>query len=239
MAGHSKWANIKHKKAREDSKRGKIFTRIIKEMTISARDGGGDTGTNSKLRLLVEKARAANMPQDNIIRAIKRGTGELEGVNYEEISYEGYAPGGVAVFVETLTDNNKRTVADVRHVFTKLGGNLADSGSVSWMFERKGVVTIASDNCTEDDVLEKLIEYDIEDVVLHEDLITVYCGMQDLEKVKNGAEKVGLKVEDAEIEMVPKDPMTIENKEKEEKIYKFLAALEEIDDVQNVYANIA
>jgi len=239
MSGHSKWANIKHKKAREDSKKGKIFTRLIKEITMSARDGGGDTGTNSRLRLLVEKARAANMPQDNIIRGIKRGTGELEGVNYEEISYEGYGPSGIAIFVETLTDNRKRTVADVRHAFSKLGGNLGEAGSVAWMFERKGVITINADNCTEDDVIEKLIDYDIDDIVLNENLITVYCNMQDVEKVKDGAEKAGLTVEAAEIEMVPKDSVTIEDKEKEEKVYKFLEALEEIDDVQNVYANIA
>jgi YebC/PmpR family DNA-binding regulatory protein len=238
MSGHSKWANIKHKKAREDSKRGKIFTRLIKEITVAARDGGGDPANNSKLRLLVDKAREANMPQDNITRAIKRGTGELEGINYEEVRYEGYGPQGVAILVETLTDNKKRTVADVRHAFSKMGGNLAETGSVGWMFDRKGVVTIAAVGHSEDDVLEKLIDYDIEDVSLSEDMISVFCNPNDIEKVKNGAEKVGLKVEDADIEWVAKDPIELESQDAEEKVYKFLEVLEELDDVQNVFANI-
>ena len=239
MSGHSKWANIKHKKAREDAKKGKVFTRLIKEISMSAKEKGGDAGTNAKLRLLVEKARQANMPQDNIIRAIKRGTGELEGVNYEEVTYEGYAPSGIAVIVETLTDNKKRTVADVRHVFTKLGGNLGETGSVSWMFARKGVINIISEGKTEDDVLESLIDYDIEDVTKSGNMFSVICATIDIESVKKGAQDTGFTVDSAESEMVPKDTITIEDEEKEAKLYKFLEALEDVDDVQNVYANIA
>jgi YebC/PmpR family DNA-binding regulatory protein len=239
MAGHSKWANIKHKKAREDAKKGKVFTRLIRELTVAAKEGGGDLDGNAHLRLLVEKAREANMPQDNVTRAIKRGTGELEGVNYEEVRYEGYGPKGIAVLVETLTDNKNRTVAAVRHAFAKLGGNLGESGSVAWMFEHKGVIRIAAESITEDDVLEKLIDYDIEDVQKDDAVITVTCAMPDFYTVKTGVEDSGFKIEDANVEWVAKDAMPLEDSAAEEKVYRFLDALEELDDVQNIYANVA
>jgi YebC/PmpR family DNA-binding regulatory protein len=238
MSGHSKWSTIKHKKAKEDAKRGKIFTRIIKEITVAARDGGGDPGTNARLRMAVEKAKAANMPADNITRAIKRGTGELEGVNYEEAMYEGYGPHGVAVIVETLSDNKKRTVASVRHLFSKLGGNLGESGSVAWMFMHKGVVKFSANNLSEDEILEKLLDYNVEDVVLIDNIASAVCAIGDLESVKKGVESLGAKVEAADIEWVSKDKVELGQAE-EEKVYKFLEALEELDDVQNVYANIA
>lgn len=239
MSGHSKWSTIKHKKAKEDAKRGKVFTKLIKELTVVARDGGGDPGANARLRMIIDKAKAANMPQDNITRAIKKGTGELAGVQYEAATYEGYGPGGIAVIVETLSDNKKRTVADVRHVFTKLGGNLGENGSVAWMFEHKGVIRVAAQGLSEDDLIEKLLDYDVDDVVVIDDVASIVCAVHDLENVKKGVESVGLKVEDADLEWVPKDKMALDDKSKEEKVYKFLEALEEIDDVQNVYANLA
>jgi len=238
MSGHSKWSTIKHKKAKEDAKRGKVFTKLIKELTVAAREGGGDPGSNARLRMVIDKAKAANMPQDNIVRAIKKGTGELEGVHYEAATYEGYGPHGIAIIVETLSDNKKRTVADVRHIFSKLGGNLGEHGSVAWMFEHKGVIHVAAKGLSEDDLIEKLLDYDVDDVVVIDDVASIICAVQDLENVKKGVEAVGLKVEAADLEWVPKNKMALDNKSKEEKVYKFLEALEEIDDVQNVYANL-
>ncbi len=238
MSGHSKWSTIKHKKAKEDSKRGKVFTKLIREITVAAKDGGDPVG-NARLRLVIEKAKEANMPQDNIIRAIKKGTGELEGVCYEAAVYEGYGPQGIAVIVETLSDNKKRTVSDVRHLFSKLGGALGESGSVAWMFEHQGVVRVASNGLTEDDILEKMLDYAIDDVEVIDNIVSISCHVKDLDSVKKGAETAGLKVEDASIEWVPKNTIELENKEKEEKVYKFLDALEELDDVQSVYANVA
>jgi len=239
MSGHSKWSTIKHKKAKEDAKRGKVFTKLIREITVAAREGGGDLASNARLRLIVDKAKAANMPQDNITRAIKKGTGELAGETYESITYEGYGPAGMAVMVEVLTDNKKRTVAAVRHAFTKLGGNLGESGAVAWMFEHKGVIRIAGDGVSEDDVVEKLIDYNVDDVKVFDSIISVLCSMTDLAAVKKGADQAGFTVEDASIEWVAKDPIAIEDKGQEEKAYKFLEALEDLDDVQNVYANLA
>ena len=239
MSGHSKWATIKHKKAKEDAKRGKIFTRLIRELTVAARDGGGDPAGNAKLRLIMEKAKAANMPQENITRAIKKGTGELEGATYEEFLYEGYAPGGVAVIIEVLTDNKKRAVADVRHVFSKLGGNLAESGSVSWMFELKGMIRANANGHNEDEILEKLIDYEIDDVSINDGVISVSCSLKDLEKIKEEVEAIGLKVDDAQVEWIAKNLMSLDDKNQEEKVYKFLEKIEELDDVQNVYTNLA
>lgn len=239
MSGHSKWSTIKHKKAKEDAKRGKIFTKLIRELTVAAKEGGGEISGNAKLRMIVDKAKAANMPLDNITRAIKKGTGELAGVSYEAATYEGYGPHGVAVIVETLSDNKKRTVAAVRHIFSKLGGNLGENGSVAWMFEHKGVVKLSAKNISEDFLLEKLLEYNVEDVVVVDDVASIICAIEDLELVKKGVEKEQLSFEAADIEWVPKNKMTLENKEQEEKVYKFLEALEDIDDVQNVYANLA
>lgn len=238
MSGHSKWATIKHKKAKEDSKRGKIFTKLIREIMIAAKEGGGDLAGNARLRVVVDKAKAANMPSDNVTRAIKKGTGELEGVNYEESTYEGYGPHGIAVIVETLSDNKRRTVSDVRHIFTKMNGSLAETGAVAWMFEHKGVIKIDAHSLSEDDILEKMLEFDIEDVSISDGIASVTCDVKNLAAVKKGAEDVGFKVEDASLEWVAKNTMTLEKEDHEEKVYKFLETLEDLDDVQHVYANL-
>jgi len=239
MSGHSKWSTIKHKKAKEDAKRGKIFTKLIREITVAAREGGGDPIGNSRLRLAIEKAKAANMPQDNIKRAIKKGTGELEGATYEEAVYEGYGPFGVAVIVETLSDNKKRTVSALRHLFSKMGGNLAETGAVSWMFEKKGVIKATASGLSEDDILEKLIDYDVDDVSVSDGIVSVTCDIKQLDNVKKAIEALGMKVEAAQIEWVPKNLITPSEKGAEEKVYKFLEAIEDLDDVQNVYTNLA
>jgi len=239
MSGHSKWSTIKHKKAKEDAKRGKIFTRLIKEITVAAKQGGGDIDGNARLRLAVERAKTANMPQENIMRAVKKGTGELAGVSYEEAIYEGYGPGGVAVIVETLSDNKKRTVAAVRHVFSKMGGNLAESGSVSWMFEHKGMVRAEVNGITEDEILEKLMNYKIDDISLNDNVVSISCDLKDLEDVKKGAEEIGLKVEEIQIEWIAKDLVSLSDKQQEDKAYKFLNSIEDLEDVQNVYTNLA
>ena len=238
MSGHSKWATIKHKKAKEDAKRGKLFTRIIKEITVAAREGGGDAAGNPRLRVLIDKAKHANMPQDNIIRAIKKGTGEIEGVVYEHITYEGYGPGGIAIMVDTLTDNKRRTVADVRHIFSKKGGNLAEAGAVGWMFERKAVVSVVAKDMSADDILEKMLDYPVEDIRMFEGAATIIGDSHDLTAIKEGAEKCKLEINEADIEWVPKDYMSLDDKEQEEKAYAFLEALEDIEDVQSVYTNL-
>lgn len=237
MSGHSKWSTIKHKKAKLDSARGKIFTKIVRELTVAAREGGGDPAGNAKLRLILEKAKSVNMPQENITRAIKKGTGELEGAHYEAHTYEGYGPHGIAVMVETLSDNKNRTVSDLRHQFSKCGGSLAADGAVAWMFGHKGVVR-ASGKISEDDLLEKLLDYNVDDVSIQDDVVSVECPLQDLDVVKKAVEKIGLKIESAEIEWVPKNYVSIADKHHEEVIFKFLEALEDLDDVQNVYPNV-
>jgi YebC/PmpR family DNA-binding regulatory protein len=239
MSGHSKWATIKHKKAKEDSKRGKVFTKLIREITIAAKEGGGDLNGNARLRVVVDKAKAANMPQDNIVRAIKKGTGELEGVSYEEAVYEGYGPHGVAVIVETLSDNKKRTVAEVRHIFSKMGGTLAEGGAVAWMFEHKGVVKIDAQGLSDDEILEKMLEFDIEDVSVVDNIASISCDVKSLGDVKKGVEGLGFKVEDASVEWLPKNTMKLESESQESSVYKFLESLEDLDDVQNVYVNLA
>jgi YebC/PmpR family DNA-binding regulatory protein len=239
MAGHSKWANIKHKKAKEDASRGKAFTKLIKEITVVARDGGGDPSGNPRLRTLIDKAKQINMPQENIKRAIKKGTGELAGVAYEHMMYEGYGPSGVAIMLEVLTDNKNRAVASVRSTFTKKGGNLAENGSVSWMFSQKGVIKATNGSLSEDDLLEKLIDFDVDDIHKTEDgLFYVTCAMKALEQVKQGITKAGLTVESAEVEWVAKDKVDVAESD-EEKVYDFLDALENLEDIQNVYSNVA
>jgi YebC/PmpR family DNA-binding regulatory protein len=238
MSGHSKWATIKHKKAKEDSKRGKVFTKLIREITVAAREGG-DLNGNAKLRLIVEKAKAVNMPQDNILRAIKKGTGELDGgVHYEASMYEGYGPYGVAVMIETLTDNKNRTVSELRHLFTKVGGNLAESGAVSWMFERKGVIS-GIGKLTEDELIEKLIDYNIDDILVEDGIATITCSSHDLDIVKKALEAEQFKVESAQVEWVAKNTVALDNKGHEEAVFKFLEDLDDLDDVQNVFANLA
>ena len=234
MAGHSKWANIKHKKAAQDAKRGKVFTRLIKEITVASRLGGPDSGTNPRLRLAVEKAYESNMPKENVERAIKRGSGELEGVNYEEVRYEGYGIGGAAVMVDCMTDNKTRTVADVRHAFAKQGGNLGTDGSVAFLFKHCGQLVFAP-GTSEISVMEAAIEAGAEDIVGNDDgSIEVITAPADFLPVKDALERAGLKPELAEITMKP----TAENVltgEDAAKMQKLLDALEALDDVQDVY----
>jgi YebC/PmpR family DNA-binding regulatory protein len=238
MSGHSKWATIKRKKAVEDSKRGKAFTKVIKEITVAARVGGGDPAGNPRLRTLLEKAKGLNMPIDNATRAIKKGTGELPGASYEAFTYEGYGPHGIAVIIDTLSDNKNRTVAELRHLFSVKSGSLGEAGSVNWMFERMGVLHTTDHGMTEDDLLEKLLDYEINDIKLEDAGFTIQCSPKSLDQVKQAVEKLGHKVENAEIEWVPKNTMDL-NEEQSEKALEFLSALEDLDDVQNVYTNLA
>jgi YebC/PmpR family DNA-binding regulatory protein len=238
MSGHSKWSTIKHKKAALDAKRGKAFTKIIREITVAAREGGGDIMGNAKLRLIVDKAKAVNMPQDNISRAIKKGTGELAGGEaYEAAIYEGYGPHGIALMIEVLSDNKNRTVSALRHLFTKVSGTLAENGAVAWMFEHKGVIR-ATGLLSEDEVLEKLLDYDVDDVILDDGVFSITCKKQNLDSVRKAVEGIGLKVEAAQLEWVAKTPIELENKSHEDSVIKFLEEIEDLDDVQNVYANI-
>jgi YebC/PmpR family DNA-binding regulatory protein len=237
MSGHSKWSTIKRKKGAEDAKRGKIFTRVAREITLAAREGGGDPGTNPALRLAVDKARAANMPKDNIERAIKRGTGELEGGQLEEVCYEGYAPHGVALLVKCLTDNRNRTLSEVRRVFNRSGGNLAEAGAVAWMFDTKGYLTVARDDLDPDDIFMMAIDAGAEDIEVSDDFVEVYTLSTDLHAVREGLIGSGLTVEDAELSQVPKTLMTLGEKETLQ-IMNMIESLEELDDVQQVYSNL-
>ena len=237
MAGHSKWANIKHKKEREDTKRGKAFGRMNKEITVAARLGGGDPTTNPRLRQLIEKSKAINMPRDNIQRAIKKGTGELPGVQYEHMKYEGYGPYGIAVMVETLTDNKNRTVASIRHLFSAQGGNLGETGSVSWMFEQRGVIRARGNDITEDELLEKLIDFDIINI-LKNDFFSIICTIKSLEQVKKALIDLNLVIESADLEWIAKTPTTLPD-DQTEKVYTFLRILDDQEDVQNIYTNLA
>jgi YebC/PmpR family DNA-binding regulatory protein len=234
MAGHSKWANIQHRKGRQDAKRGKIFTRLIKEITVAARLGGGDPGSNPRLRLAVDTARENNMPGDNIKRAIQRGTGELEGAAYEEIRYEGYGPGGAAVMIDCMTDNRTRTVADVRHAFTKNGGNLGSDGSVAYMFRHCGQFVFAP-GTSEDKVMEAALDAGADDVLTNDDgSLEVLCAPGEFAAVKAGLDKAGLKPELAEITMKATTDTALAADEAA-RMRRLLEALEGLDDVQNVY----
>ncbi|MDX1376904.1 MAG: YebC/PmpR family DNA-binding transcriptional regulator [Burkholderiales bacterium] len=238
MAGHSKWANIQHRKGRQDAKRGKIFTKLIKEITIAARLGGGDASTNPRLRLAIDKARDQNMPNDNIQRAIQRGTGELEGVAYEEIRYEGYGLGGAAVIVDCTTDNRTRCVAEVRHAFTKHGGNLGSDGSVAYLFRRCGLFVFAP-GTSEDKVMEAALDAGAEDVTTNEDgSIEVVCAPGDFGALRDAFGKAGLKPASAEITMRASSESVLEGDEAA-RMRRLLEALEELDDVQDVYTNAA
>lgn len=236
MSGHSKWSTIKRKKAAIDAKKGKIFTKLIKEITVAARTGGGDPDANPRLRLAVDNAKAANMPADNIDRAIKKATGELEGVSYTELTYEGYGPAGIAVLVEAVTDNKNRTVADVRHYFSKYGGNLGESGSVAWMFERKGVITMPRQGKTEEDMMDIIIEAGAEDLQTEEDFFEVTTSIEDFEPVRRSLVDAGLQVENASLQWLAKNMTGIKGDDSE-KLMKLIDALEDNDDVQNVYTN--
>jgi len=237
MAGHSKWANIKHRKAKTDAKRGKVFTRLIKEITVAARMGAGDPAMNPRLRLAVDKAQDANLPKDTIERAIKRGSGDLEGVNYEEVRYEGYGIGGAAVMVDCMTDNKTRTVADVRHAFTKYGGNLGTDGSVAFLFKHCGQMVFAP-GTDENKLMEAAIEAGAEDVVTNDDgSIEVITGPNDLTQVKETLQKAGLKPELAEVTMKPSTESMLAGDDAA-KMQRLLDAIEALDDVQEVYTNV-
>ena len=234
MAGHSKWANIQHRKGRQDAKRGKIFTRLIKEITVAARMGGGDPDMNPRLRLAVDKAYENNMPKDNVERAIKRGTGGLDGVNYEEIRYEGYGVHGAAVIVDCLTDNRTRTVADVRHAFTKHGGNMAGEGAVAFLFRHCGQL-LYPPGTDEAKLMEAALDANAEDVIAHDDgSLEVLTGAHEFSKVKAGLERAGFKAELAEVTMKPANETEMSG-EDAAKMQKLLDALESLDDVQDVY----
>jgi len=237
MSGHSKWSTIKRKKGAEDAKRGKVFTRVAREITVAAREGGGDPGTNSALRLAVDKARAANMPKDNIERAIKRGTGELEGGQLEEVIYEGYGPHGVAILVKCLTDNRNRTLSEVRRVFNRSGGNLAEAGAVAWMFDTKGYISVTRNDMDPDEAFMIAVDAGAEDVEISDDFVEVYTESGDLHWVREGLIGRGLVVEDAELSQVPKTLMTLDEKETLQ-VMNMIENLEELDDVQQVYSNL-
>ena len=237
MAGHSKWANIKHRKTAEDAKRGKIFTKIIKEIIVAARIGGGDPNANPRLRGALLNARNNNVPKDNVERAIKKGTGELEGVQYEESTYEGYGPGGAAVLLESLTDNKNRTVADVRHLFNKYGGNLGENGCVSWMFQKKGWIAVAKNAVKEDVLMAAALDAGAEDILEDDvDNYEILTAPEDFEAVKKSMEDAGIRVEDAEVTMLPQSYVRLSGKEAEQMV-KLMDALDDSDDVQKVYTN--
>ncbi len=237
MSGHSKWSTIKHKKAKEDAKRGKQFTKLIKEISVAARQGGGDPDANPRLRTLMDKAKEINMPQENSSRAIKKGTGELPGATYERYQYEGYGPGNSAVIVDVLTDNKNRAIAELRALFTRKGAALAESGAVSWMFDKLGVIRVPNQGLTEDQLIEQLLAHDVKDVYQEDGTFVITCDPKALDEVKNALTTSGLTIESAEIEWVPKDTVEV-GKETEDKAYEFLSSIEELDDVQNVYTNV-
>ena len=238
MAGHSKWANIQHRKGRQDEKRGKIWTKLIKEITVAAKLGGGDISANPRLRLAIDKAKDANMPNDNVQRAIARGTGSLEGVNYEEIRYEGYGINGAAVIVDCLTDNRTRTVAEVRHAFNKNGGNMGTEGSVAFLFKHCGQMLFAP-GANEDQLMEVALDAGADDVIAHEDgSFEVLTPVPDFPKVQDAIVKAGLKAELATVAMRPETEITLEG-EQAESMQKLLDALENLDDVQEVFTNAA
>jgi len=237
MSGHSKWATIRHKKGAADAKRGKIFTKLIKEITVAARMGGsGDQNANPRLRSAVLAAKTVNMPKENIERAIKKGTGELEGVHYEESVYEGYGPGGAAVIIESLTDNKNRAVADIRHILSKKGGNLGESGCVSWMFEKKGCITIDKKLINEDALMELALNAGAQDVRDEDDSFDVITNPEDFESVKTAIETASLTYSEAEVTMLPKTTLRLEGKEAEQMV-RMMETLEDCDDVQKVYTN--
>jgi YebC/PmpR family DNA-binding regulatory protein len=236
MSGHSKWATIKHKKGAADAKRGKLFAKLIRQVEVAARNGGGDPDMNPTLRTMYQKARDASVPLDTIDRAIKRGTGELEGVDYEEVTYEGYAPGGVAIMVETLTDNRNRTGSEVRSVFTKLGGSMAEPGAVAWQFERKGVVLVPAE-VDEDDVMLTALEAGAEDVAEAGDFWSVTCDATETGDVRSALEEAGVAVESSDLTMVATSVIEIGSPDEAKPVLRLLEALDDLDDVQNVHAN--
>ena len=237
MAGHSKWANIKHKKAAQDAKKGKVFTKIIKELTIVSRDGGSDPDSNPRLRQAVSLAKSANMPNDTIDRAIKKGAGELDGINYEEILYEGYGPGGIAIIMNALTDNRNRTVAEIRHLMNKYGGNLGEAGSVSWMFRHKGQIIIDATSINEDVFIENVIDLEIEDLQTQKLEFTILTKPSDLFQIVDQIEKKGYPIKSSTLEYIAKSYVKIE-KSMVGKAITLMDCLDSHDDVQNIYSNL-
>lgn len=236
MSGHSKWASIKHKKAATDSKRGKVFTKLIKEITVAARNGGREPEKNPRLRTAIDRAKQANMPTDNIERAIKKGTGELEGVTYEEFTIEGYGPGGVAIMVEVMTDNKNRTTADIRTIFSKKNGNVAGAGSVSWIFEKKGYIEVDKKVASEDTVMSIVLDAGAQDMQTEEDLYVITADPKDFEAVKKVLSDSKIEPMTAEVTMIPKSTVKLTGGDAKQ-IIALVEALEDSDDVQNVYAN--
>ena len=236
MSGHNKWSTIKHKKGAADAKRGKVFTKIIKEITVAAKLGGGDPDGNPRLRTAIDKAKAENMPKDNVERAIKKGAGGLEGTTYEETTYEGYGPGGTAVLVEVMTDNRNRTVSDVRSIFTKCNGNMGESGCVSWLFDKKGLLVFPKKTTDFDKLFEAAIEAGADDVTDEEDVFEVLTDPAAFHEVKTALEKAGFKAESGEVTMIPQTMVKLEGKQAESML-KLMDRMEDNDDVQNVYAN--
>ena len=240
MAGHSKWANIKHKKAKEDAKKAKIFSKLSRKITVAAREGGGDPEVNSELRMLMDKAKDNNMPNDNVERAIKKGTGELEGVEYEEFTYEGYGPGGAALYIDLMTDNRNRTAAEIRHLLTKHGGNLGENGCVAWMFERKGNIVIDGSETPfdEDELMMTALEAGAEDVEINDDMAIIYTDPTDFMEVHdNLKEDTSYKIADSDRAMIPKNDVKIDDLSTAKGVIKLMDALEDHDDVQDIYSN--
>src|SRR6056297_86313 len=238
MAGHSKWANIKHKKQKEDRKRAKIFSKLTRKITVAARDGGGDPEMNNELSMAIEKAKDNNMPNENIERAIKRGTGELEGANYEKFVYEGYGPGGVALYMDIMSDNRNRTASEIRHLLDKNGGNLGEQGCVSWMFERRGqiLLNIRENDTGEDEIMMTALEAGAEDIDIDDDMATIYTAPGDLQTTRDNLEDNNYDVSSADLAMIPSNEVEL-NKSEAQKVVKLMDKLEDHDDVQEVYSN--
>jgi len=236
MSGHSKWHSIKHKKMATDQKRGKIFTKLIKEIMVATKMGGANPETNPRLRMAIEKAKSYNMPNDNIQRAIKKGSGAEGGVNYEQVSYEGYGPGGVAIYVEVLTDNKNRTASEIRSIFSRHNGNLGGQGSVAWIFERKGLITVKKEKSEEDKLFEIVLEAGAEDMKTEKDTYEIITTPENFENVKKALQDNQIEIENASVTLIPKNTVKVEGKEAEQ-LLKLLDDLEEDEDVQGVYAN--
>jgi len=236
MAGHNKWSKVKHIKAKEDAKKGKLFTKAVKDITSAARTGGGNPDTNAPLRLAIERARAVSMPQNNIQRAIDKATGNLQGVHYDEITYEGYAPGGVAVMIECLTDNKNRTVAEIRHAFSKNGGSLGESGCVSWMFEKKGIITVAKSD-KDDEVMDTAMDNGASDIFEYDEVIVIESTPEDFENLLKAVEILGVEIIESSVGLVATNEIDVDDKTAA-KVERLIDMLEESDDIQNVYHNM-
>jgi len=236
MSGHSKWHNIRLRKAKVDAEKGKIFSKVTREIIMAAREGGGNPEANTRLRMAIQKAREVSMPQDNIKRAIQRGTGELEGVHYEEATFEGYGPGGVAFMIQVLTDNRKRTVGDIRNIFSRHGGNLGEAGCVAWMFQQKGVILVDGKATDEDTVMAAALEVDAEDIRTSDTTFEVITAPEILEKAKSGLEDQGVQITHAEISMIPQSTVSVAGKQAEQ-VIQLMEELEDQEDVQRIYAN--